>query len=132
MSGGGSKKPAEDPKGSNADAQDMNYTVIPGFVAGSQGLLADQLSRGGYGSPAEIGGLLGQLYQPMNIGSVEGANGAPQYSGAAYMDALRKQLEAQGVDTNSTSTGPGGSYGQNGKDMDPQMEWYYWQTRGNR
>lgn len=99
MSGGGSKKQADDPKAKYADAQDMGYTVIPGFVAGTQGLLADQLSRGGYGGQAEISGLLGQLYQPMNIGYVEGANGAPQYSGTAYMDALRKQLVAQGIET---------------------------------
>jgi len=98
MSGGGSKK-QDDPKSKYADAQDMQYTVIPGFVAGTQGLLADQLSRGGYGNSTEIGGLLGQLYQPMNIGYVEGANGAPQYSGTAYMDALRKQLVAQGIET---------------------------------
>lgn len=97
MSGSGKKKSSNDGGTEAGAAQDMQYMMMPGFVAGSQGLLADQLSRGGYGSQAEISGLLGQLYQPMSMGYVEGANGSPQYSGTAYMDALRKQLEAQGI-----------------------------------
>lgn len=86
---------------SNSGKGEMQQMVIPGFVGNSQGLLADQLARGGYGSPEEISGILGQIHQPMTMNYMTDPNtGAPVYSGGAYMDALRNGQSGSGGKSN--------------------------------
>ena len=62
--------------------------MIPAFMPGQQGLLAQQLAAGGYGAAPEWSGLLGGMYSDMNV---------PVINGSADIAALRKQLDAQGI-----------------------------------
>jgi hypothetical protein len=95
MGGDGSKKDRNDGSDQNAVNAEMQYRAIAPFMGASQGLLANQLSRGGYG---DVQGILSSTYQPMNMGYVTDPNSGNQlYSGAAYMSALRGGLDAQGI-----------------------------------
>lgn len=100
MGGGGSKKDRNEDSSQDAVNAEMQYRAIAPFMGASQGLLADQLSRGGYG---DVQGILSTAYQPMNMGYVTDPNsGNPLYSGAAYMSALRGGLDAQGIKAPTT------------------------------
>lgn len=96
MGGGGGNNSGADTgagKDKQAETQMMKRMVQP-FMGDAQGLLAQQLAKGGYG---DLSGLLAQTYQPMNIGYVTDPAGNRQYSGAAFMNALRGGLDAQGI-----------------------------------
>lgn len=82
----------------------MRYAQAQPFMGNAQGLIAEQLAKGGYG---DVSGLLAAMYQPMNVGyAVDPQSGNRLYSGAAYMAALRNGLEAQGVQPNTPAANP--------------------------
>ena len=84
--GGGSKTTGT---GTTATEHEYAMRAMPAFMPGQQGLLAQQLASG-YSSttPAEWAGILGQMYQPMSM---------PIINGAQDIAALRRQLDAQGI-----------------------------------
>lgn len=96
MGGGGGKKSNTNSGGGTTTTEhEVAMRAMPAFMPGQQGLLAQQLA-GGYPSttPQEWSGILGQMYQPMSM---------PIINGAQDIAALRQQLDAQGVKTTTSS-----------------------------
>lgn len=71
--------------GGGAEKAAMQYQQMPAFAGNNQGLISDQLDKGGYS-----GLLQPELYSPMNVGYVvDPQSGNRVYSGSAYMDAMK-------------------------------------------
>ena len=101
MSGGGNEKKST--QAEEAAQSGIKYRTMDPFMGNAQNMIAQQLAAGGYGNENALMGILGNAHQPMQMGYVTDAQGSPQYSGSLLMQALRKQLDAQGIKADAGS-----------------------------